>query len=199
MRSSLIRRTLPTLVIVLASLGALAAHLSAPRIERLAQLRIERERLAEQVDLLAADPPRQNLVAAHDPAEIEPLMAELQGQSDALTDPNAAYDALADLIRRIGLEIESASPHPGEELDSGLRTFGWSVVAIGSFDKAAALLDALHELPGLTRLASMRLAPAPAGTRADELVLHLIVEFVRMELPDQLVDAARRAAGEAGP
>lgn len=199
MDASLLRRILPTLAIVLASLAALATHLSAPRIDRLARLRAERAQLSEQAAEREDAAPTANFIAAHQFDEIAPLTGRLQSLNAALADPNSTYDDLADLIRRSGLDVESAAPGRVEIVDQRVEVFGWNVVAVGSFDQTTALLDSLHELPGLTRLASMRLGPAPAGKRPGDLALHLDVEFVRIVLPDHLFAAASRAVPEVDP
>jgi len=188
--ASLLRRILPTLAVVLAALVALAAHFTAPRIDRLARLRAERAQLTEQAVEREDASPTTNFVAAHQLDEIAPLTGRLQALNEALADPNASYDVLAELIRRSGLEIESAAPGRAEAVDDRFEVFAWNVIALGSFDETTALLDSLHELPGLTRLASMRLGPAAAGKRPGDLMLHLNVEFVRVLIPARLADAA---------
>lgn len=199
MDASLFRRILPTLAVVLASLAALATHLSAPRIDRLARLRAERAQLTEQAAEREDAAPTASVIAAHRLDEIAPLTGRIQALNAALADPNSTYDDLADLIRRSGLEVESAAPGRVEIVDQRVEVFGWNVVAVGSFDETTALLDSLHELPGLTRLASMRLGPAPAGKRPGDLALHLDVEFVRVVIPAQLADAAARIVPEVQP
>ncbi|GEM_PF-5694992 len=177
------RRVLPSSAVVIATLLACFVHFTLPRMDRLRAARAEFEALCQRADDVEIP---STPVTGPDDQQVEHLVNHVEKLNAAVAEPTGVYDQLVEMARATELQVESITPSRAEAAGGRLDLFGWTMVAVGSFQEVINFVDALSAQEGIHRVASIRLAPAMGATAPSDLTFTLSVEYAQVVVPNVL-------------